>query len=368
MAEPCHKCCRGRPLRTGNATLWKIRLSDGALMWAADRGSTSTAIHVCDEGGDTMIYEGGGLAAGKSLTKWRDDGVGGEKLWTFVKSTLQIEEIAKTPGDNVIWLSHDSSTTVTRITEGGSEINSAAVAVPGMSLAPTSATSCGAYRFNVANAGAYIYDTAISLVTSKLIASSAEVIAPRDEPLHPSCALGWIHDDDTGGGTQLVTYDQDLNETGRTATLATSTIGTQSQNRVQLSSIYDLASLTSVFSLLAGGQVVTRSSDNSTYVRETTQIRRYNAAGSSLWTRSIDSVPANAFLAVAPGRVLWSGTGAGGTVDVDASTDNYRIASFADSDGHLEWGVRYPRVFTPRALQVFGDYVYVCGTRVISSS
>lgn len=83
MGKMCH--CK--------ATLWKVRRSDGKIIWRADRlplygSARSLSVDLYDDGTDVWLYESGGFLsgdpAGSNVTKWKDAGDSAEREWNAV--------------------------------------------------------------------------------------------------------------------------------------------------------------------------------------------------------------------------------------------------------------------------------------------
>lgn len=65
------------------STLWKIRLSDGAIVWRSRRRASDECVSVelFEDGGELYVIEGGQNGSQSGITKWRDDGNEHVRIW-----------------------------------------------------------------------------------------------------------------------------------------------------------------------------------------------------------------------------------------------------------------------------------------------
>lgn len=370
----CHCCCKGRPRVHGNASLWKVDVATGVLIWAGDRGANGQALDVMDEGGVVMIYEAGIYAAGfLALAKWRDNGDGGDVLWRFAKSTNNIGQIQVSDSDASIWLSH-AVTTATRVDSAGAEINSGTVAGANKELARV---SNGNMNYWTISAGAVDqYDTSFSSVGSVSVSGTILPLSAKTNKW--SGDTGWIADISS---TQLRHYSSSLSTTetfthgvgtaitpvGTSTTRFATVDGTANIRVYSLNPITHRYTVTITGTLDVADAFVVFDSANNIYFASnesgTQHIRSYDDSGNLRWDRTALSVTIGR-LNVEDDMLFVSA--ATKSIDLDNSSDNFGLARLDTATGDTMWGAGYCVSGTHDCIRKLGDYVYVCGLRAFT--
>lgn len=357
-------CCKGRPTVYGNATLWKINRDTGQLIWSADRGNNSSCLQVVTEVTDTMIYEAGTYSAtALSVSKWIDAGAGGDRLWRFAKSTLNVGQIQRSPADGSFWLSHLSSTTGTRIDEDGAEINSGTVTVVRTGLANRSGGNMN--YFSLVD-GVSQYTTAFSAAGS-IATSGLGIIRPLSSDQNNLDAdAGWVWNN-TATTLRQYTAGLGLDNTysgavGDVLHASTERVVTDDKKVFSVSPLALMHTLT-----IAGSNPheAVFDPDNNVYLINnqsgTTHITAHDDTGAEIFDRSM--VTGGGSILSYQGGKLYVLSGAV-SFDLDNSADNFFLAALDPTTGATEWGAKYCRVAGRDALVDNGSVIYCCGNRV----
>lgn len=380
------------------ATLWKIDLSDGSVVWTADRLATAGLVSVVEVGSDLFVYEGGGFnAACESLTKWQDNGSSASRLWNFAKVSQSQHGVAglAVTDDDVSWVSHTNSTDITRIDASGAEINSSTSAFTLPEVARVTKSGNGVVYWQTgASASTFSvrqYDSTFATTASILPGSSREwAINSSPTPYSFSttrAATRWGNVDDPfgsgfSGSVQLVHYDANLAEINRSGTLSFATVGlaeVMGENHMSTTTgrVYDLTTMTFLYSFTGRATSYVFDPSGNMYSLNSgtvSAISKHDTSNTLVWTTAITTAGATPQLMYHDGRVFVtsctnnhvSGTPEGvGTIDVAGNT-NYAIASFDATSGAFQWGNADARVGTTNGgkFTIYGDYLYATGQRV----
>lgn len=93
MGQMCH---------CGRATLWKVDIDDGSIVFTADRGqSRSYWVDLYDDGSDIYLYESGVSAATK---KWLDGGSSVSEEWSSSAGGISAKTISFRAPDGAVWV------------------------------------------------------------------------------------------------------------------------------------------------------------------------------------------------------------------------------------------------------------------------
>jgi len=369
-------CCKGRPVGRGAVTLVKLSLAHGGVVWMSDRGANSTALHVVDEGGETMIYECGVNASGSSLSKWRDDGIGGQKLWEISGySDAQDVKVDSINGNVWLWQILDR---ITVFDSNGVEINNLANAGTGGTLDHDALVDSGNGNMNLwrptspGSGGVWQFDTSLTEVASL---ESPSGVLPRGDRLTGGVS-GWVYFDSDGSNNTLISFrDNDLAQEVATVNIANVTIN-DSWKASASTLVFEFNGASSPH--VNDGNVYSYDCTNATqkWVRTDLgiQFNSGNTANEMAFIDTVDNLYHNNLKYNSDGDLLWtaeSGTSSG-RVMYDAASGSLvyhgggtSVTRNDPSDGTIIWrrSADSISVSALKGAQIFGDAVYLCGAR-----